>query len=168
MSNASFTCDLTKRPLSGRLVYRAAEYAIDFVDCARDEIALMAGNRGCCSLSLGTLQIEVGVETGRLLYPWGYCPLMNCELKSLPMKQIDAGAIYVGSCGEGLIAGVALEFPGSRLWRMFKDEVSGWICIGDPAIGENVHLIQFSTDALLSFSEKRVTALWIKPVLEMD
>ncbi|SNS91794.1 hypothetical protein [Pseudomonas segetis] len=167
MTYAGFKCDLKEEPLSGRLIYRESEYSIDFVDCSREEIALRTGGQGCCSLVIGTLQIEVGVETGRLLYPWGLCPLINCEPKHMPMNHIDCGSIYIESAGFELVAGVAIEIPGSNLWQMFKDMATGWICIGDYDMGDKIRLVQFSKSAMISLSDEVAIAVWIRPEVEL-
>lgn len=159
--------DLTDKPLCGQMIYRESEYSIDFIDYSREEVALRSGGQGCCSLAIGTLQIEVGVETGRLLYPWGLCPLINCEPIYIPIKPIDCGGIYIDTKGLEMVAGTAVEIPGSNLWRMFKDMVTGWICVGDYDMGEKVHLVQFSKSAMISLRDEIAIAVWIRPEVEL-
>lgn len=160
-------CDLTDKSLCGRMVYRESEYSIDFIDYSREEVALRGGSQGFCSLTVGTLQIEVGVETGRLLYPWGLCPLVNCESIHMSMKSIGCGGLYVDTKSLGMISGVAVEVPGSSLWRMFKDIATEWICIGDYDMGEKVRLVQFSKSAMISLRDETAIAVWLRPEVKL-
>lgn len=164
--HVGFKFDLTASPLAGRLIYRSSEYSVDFIDCSREEVALSAGAKGCCSLAVGTLQIEVGVETGRLLYPWGLCNLAHLESKCIPIKTIERAGIYIDSGGVELAVGAAVELPGSICWRMFKDVATGWICIGNFDMSAKVRLIQFATNAMISLCGEAVIAVWIKPEVE--
>jgi hypothetical protein len=161
-----FKCDLTGSSIPGRLIYNSSEYSIDFVDFCGEAVALRAGGQGCCSITVGTLQIEVGVETGRLLYPWGLCPLIGLEKKHIKMKRVEHAGVYVDSGEHELVAGVAIEIPGSVFWRMFKDVATGWICIGNCEMEERVRLVQFSINAMISLRDEVAIAVWIRPGLE--
>jgi hypothetical protein len=57
--------------LAGQLLYRANEYSFDFEFESKDEALFRAGDKGTTSLLVGTLQIEIGIETGAALYVWG-------------------------------------------------------------------------------------------------
>lgn len=62
------------QPIEGFLLYRLDDHAFDFVLGGSTEADEVIGLLGTTSLLVGTLQIEVDIETGRLLYVWGYSP----------------------------------------------------------------------------------------------
>src|SRR5438067_1407980 len=61
-------------PLGGVLFYSKREYSFRFVPASPDQLTERVGERGVTSLSVGTLQIEVGIEHKRALYVWGLHP----------------------------------------------------------------------------------------------
>lgn len=166
MDFIDFSWVSTEKPLSGKLVYRSSEYSLDFVEYSNEDASERAGKKGRASLAIGTLQIEVGVETGELLYPWGLFPLMHCKTKVMPMKSICSGEVFVDRDRLGLTSGVAIEIPGTELWEVFEDIVSGWICIGDSDVGGEINLVQFASGVVMSFRGKFFVALWVRPVME--
>src|SRR5689334_21313519 len=58
-------------PLQGKLVYRAYEHSFDFKVESEPELLRHAGNKGTTSVLVGTLRIEIGIETGNALFVWG-------------------------------------------------------------------------------------------------
>lgn len=71
MRKLSFEFHRVYKPLLGRLVYRELEYSLDFVEYSVDDLDELSGDGGRTSLTVHTLQIEIGISTGGLLYPWG-------------------------------------------------------------------------------------------------
>lgn len=62
------------RPIEGFLVYRQNDHAFDFVPADNVEVDGVVGKLGSTSLLFGTVQLEADVQTGRLLFVWGYSP----------------------------------------------------------------------------------------------
>ncbi|RAX01479.1 MULTISPECIES: hypothetical protein [unclassified Photorhabdus] len=167
MKHINFYSRLNNKPLSGNLIYRESEYSIDFIDYSPEEMEMLVGSQGCSSLTIGTLQIEVGIETGTLLYPWGLFSLTQCESKVLLQPEMHGGNIYINPNELGMLSGVAIEIPGSILWKVFRDTSTGWICIGNSdEVDSSVCVVQFATNAAISLKNKLIIALWIKPDLE--
>jgi hypothetical protein len=70
----SITANLLQTTLQGELFYNRSEQSFDFVSMSRSGVRRRMGDLGPTSVLIGTLQIEIGVETGTLLYVWGYHP----------------------------------------------------------------------------------------------
>ena len=82
-------------PLSGQLIYRAYEYSFDFEVEAHSELARRAGSEGTTSLLMGTLQIEIGIETGTLLFVWGLHSHTKWLRDQLPSFSPRPGSVKV-------------------------------------------------------------------------
>ncbi|NWA86444.1 hypothetical protein [Pseudomonas sp. D2002] len=166
MQRIMFATKKSQNHLVGELLYRNAEYSIDFLPTSKSEIASASGQLGRSSLTMGTLQLEVSIETGRVLYPWGLFPLMHCKQTKLTMRPLINGEIYVDITQLVLASGVAYAIPGADQWELLRDLDTGWICVGNADMSENVVLIEFSTDAVMSFKEEKFIALWLHPSME--
>lgn len=109
--------------LHGKQVYRKSEYAFDFLPENQDELSRLAGGMGNTSLSVGTLQIEVGIENRNLLYVWGYHPYFNWRTAAIPEIKVRPGSVILSSSHE-LRPGVSLVVDEGQSWQTFCD--TGW------------------------------------------
>ncbi|MCC8373917.1 MULTISPECIES: hypothetical protein [Photorhabdus] len=166
MQNMNFLWKPCIKPLQGKLIYRESEYSIDFIDYSEVEVERKTGNQGCTSLTIGTLQIEVGVESGKLLYPWGLYPLQHCESRELIIPTMLPGEIFVYLNNTKLIQGVAMDIPNINLWPAFRDPSTKWICIGDDELIGGITVIQFADNVAMALRNDSLMSLWIKPVSE--
>lgn len=58
-------------PIPGVLVYSERDYAFRYMARMSSDALEAVGHEGATSITLGTLQMEVAVETGRVLFFWG-------------------------------------------------------------------------------------------------
>lgn len=160
----------TGSPLHGSLIYRESEYSIDFLCSSVYELEEITGSQGCVSLTMGTLQLEVGIESRRVLYPWGLFPLIRAENGRITVPDYRPGAVIVDICNSKLIPGVAFEVPGSRKWSIIKDISNGWIYIGptpEQIADADISFIEFSTDSVLGIKDSKIVSLLLRPTIEM-
>lgn len=167
MSKLSFEFCKKDRPLLGKLVYRESEYSLDFIECSSDDFSKLSGDEGCTSLTVHTLQIEIGVSTGKLLYPWGLFPLIHAMDKSLIIPDSYYGELSFKTEKNKIRPGVSIDFSGSESWELCKDPSSGWIFLGDPSIAQYSCSIEFANDVIASMANDCIVAFWIRPVIEI-
>jgi hypothetical protein len=68
----TFTATLDATPLDGVLRYIDAEHSFSFDVGSPAELLDRSGPAGVTSLSIGTLQVEVGVATGQVCLSGGF------------------------------------------------------------------------------------------------
>jgi hypothetical protein len=165
MKNIKVTYTTTENALCGDLIYRSYEYSIDFINDTLDKPAIDIGNKGCFSLAIGTLQVEVDIETKKILYPWGYFPIINYIPAKIDMPNFLHGSIYVDVDELDLTNRIAYKIPKSDSWKTFKDMRSNWIYIGnDKNINDNgITYVEFAKNSALGIKDNNIVALSIKP-----
>lgn len=153
---------MTSRALPGALEYRRADHAFAFEpECdatAWKEIG--AGKR--TSLAIDTLQIEVAIPTGRLLYVWGYHPVEGWREDVLRPPASQPGRLHVES-SEVMIPGVSVAMNDELPWITSYDPSCGWICVRDPKGGNASEVVEFASDTLAEVAGNRLIALWLHP-----
>lgn len=157
--------DSNLAPIDGTLVYREADHAFDFEPRSQAEVEERVGDDGVTSLALGSLQLEVGVETGIVLYPWGYHPRVMWRQTTLPSVAARQGALRI-SVDNPLEAGVSLDITGGRQWTTLHDAVSAWVCIvRDTNLVAPPDLIKFSNGAIAGIDAGSLVVLWLHPMI---
>jgi len=117
--------------VSPRVVYRAYEYSFDFKAKSESELALRAGSRGRISLVVGTLQVDVGIETRAALFVWGlHSHSAQWRRDRLPRISPEKGCIKVLFDEEPII-GVSQGLAEVGEWQTTYDEDTGWICVSE-------------------------------------
>jgi hypothetical protein len=154
--------------LTGLLTY-LEEFGFVFEPAAPVDLQLLAGGAGVASLSLGTLQIAIGVETGYLLYPWGYFPHMNWVESSLHPPDSDRSVLRAEADEDRPFArGVSFDLPCDGEWIAEYDPHTGWLRISDNGHHDKSrsHPVEFATSSIASVSEGRIRELWLQPEWE--
>lgn len=150
-------------PLHGKIFYREDEYAIDFVCSSSEQLNLKAGTQGCISLLAHSLQLETSVETGALLYPWGFFPLVNVVDGSVEPPKAICGEVRVEFSGVQLVQGVSYEIPGTRDWTVISDSGSGWVYIGPESfVSDNQVFVEFASGSIVGIVGMGVSCLFIR------
>lgn len=145
--------------LAGRLVYRDAEYSIDFVPSSNELIARV-GSSGTGSVSIGTLQLEVSVDTGEILFPWGLFPHTQWAHRRMAAPIALSGRLFLSDASV-LAPGGAVDLPGGGAWQANFDSESGWLYFG---VGHTADVVvEFAANTGASLSSDRLTGLWLKP-----
>lgn len=150
--------------LCGDLVYRESEYSIDFTCSSSKQLEFKTGDQGCMSLTAGTLQLEVGVESREILYPWGFFPIMNIEARAIEVPISKGGSIIVDPEGFDLIEGVSWDIPGSNSWKIIREQDGGWIYIGpDKVLFDKGSYVEFASGAILGLKDGDISCIFIRP-----
>ncbi|MDR1461124.1 MAG: hypothetical protein LBI78_05715 [Campylobacteraceae bacterium] len=158
---------LTPNILNGDLIYRKSEYSLDFIPNA-DSGIIYLDRKNFCSLSINTLQLEVDIEKRKILYPWGYFPLVNYVYRKINKPQSVYGNIYINS-NEGLQHGVSYDISNPKSWKLFKDIDNGWVCISkneDINDIKNNICIEFAKNSILCIKNNTANSLFMKPLLK--
>jgi hypothetical protein len=166
MHTFKFIYSLTPNTINGDLIYRQSEYSLDFI-LNPDNTPMYLGNKGFCSISINTLQLEVDIENRKILYPWGYFPTINYISQKINIPQSVCGNIYISNEID-LKAGVSYDISDSKSWKIFKDIDNGWICIsGNKNFNEikNATYIEFVKNSILCIKDNIFISLFIKPLL---
>jgi hypothetical protein len=159
-----FEVDLGRQPLDGTLHYVEAEYSFRFDVAEPQERLDRAGNAGITSLSVGTLQVEVGVETGIALYVWGLHPSGRWQEDQFGAPHPQPGIARV-SDPQGLRRGVSIEIAPVGSWSTFCDPGTGWVWVtADAGNRENEIQVLIADGTALGFRDGRLSSIWLRPV----
>jgi hypothetical protein len=151
-------------PLHGEVVYRAYEYSFDFKVKSESELALRAGSKGTTSLVVGTLQIEVGIETGAALFVWGlHSHSTQWRQVRLPRVSSQKGCVKVEFDEEPVI-GVSQGLAEVGEWQTTYDEDTGWICVSanEHDVAENY--VEFADNTIVGLADEKLVSVWLRPV----
>lgn len=158
-----FEIDTSLPPIQGALLYVQSEHSIDFEPSFLNAVSTRTGVGGSASLSVGTLQIEVAVASGLLMYPWGYFPSGAWIRRQLSPVEFESASIRCVPTF-ALDAGVSYVIPESERWSTYYDETSGWLCSTDrPILLETVRIFEFASSVAASLDGNRLTSLWLRP-----
>jgi hypothetical protein len=151
-----------EQPLDGILRYVNADHSFSFEASSPADVQERVGTRGVSSLSVGTLQIEVSVETGAALFVWGYHPRATWELRPIDGPNLVPGSVRIDAV-EPLESGVSINLQPTGAWNTWLDRETGWVRVTkSPAVtSESVVLI--ATDVALGVSGSELDAIWLRP-----
>ena len=115
------------------------------------------------SLVVGTLQLEVDIESSTCLYLWGYCPRGLWTKSSLTAPTSRFGLLKVVTSAR-LQPGVSVGLEGTVESKLQFDPISGWFCMGRPNVGSECRSVEFASGCLAVVENEELRALWIRPV----
>jgi hypothetical protein len=151
-------------PLDGRLVYVEAEYSFRFDVAAPAELLERAGGQGLASVSIGTLQIEVGVATHHALFAWGLHPRLRWVEASLPAPVSSGGVVLLGPDMD-FSAGSSVALSAVGEWNTVYDISSGWLRVSANSTGGEA-LVEVATGVLLGSSNGELCSVWLRPEID--
>ncbi|MGW0606262.1 hypothetical protein [Streptomyces sp. NPDC002640] len=148
-------------PLEGVLVYTESEYGFSFR--ARDGEALGArlGSQGVTSVVIGTLQLEVDIESGEVLFAWGYLPNVRSVVAETEPPRAVAGRVLV-SPEERFDHGISVRVPGDD-WRVTHDPSSGTVAVrlnGD----SGATFVRIADGTVLGLDGGHLVSVWLTPL----
>ena len=150
-------------PLKGELVYRAYEYSFDFKVESESELARRAGSKGTISVVVGTLQIEVGIETGAVLFLWGlHAHNTQWRRDRLPRISWEKGCVKVRFDQEPII-GVSQGLAEVGEWQTRYDADTGWICVSCDEGDTGERYVEFAEDTIAGLADEKLVSLWLRP-----
>lgn len=151
----------TGRPVKGMLKYLVSEHSFLFEVGDRAALLGRIGQEGVTSLVLDTLQLEVSIATGELLFAWGFSPLQAWDLASLVLPSYEDGSVLVDE-KRVLKVGVSEPLP-EGLWKFEYDATSGWMNArsGDDS---STRFIRIAHGVVLGVHDKALKSIWLHPV----
>lgn len=148
-------------PLKGRLTYVRDEHSFRFdVDFSADLLE-RAGGSELASVSIGTLQIEVGVATRRALFAWGLHPRSRWLEAEIPSPRWLEGAAILGPATE-YSAGASVKLSDVGEWGTAYDADTGWVRVSaDPAAEDEI--VEIASGVLLGSRGNELSSVWLRP-----
>jgi hypothetical protein len=159
------TLTFTARPgvlLTGEVVYRRHDQSIDFEPAERAALEMRRGGQGSASLLMGTLQLEFGVESRQILFPWGFCPESSWSTGTIGSVTAQAGELFL-SADVALQSGVSRGLREERWEEPVFDVKSGWLSIGKELPVFAPTYIEFASDCIAALVNSEVVSLRLEP-----
>ena len=147
-------------PVTGRLLYVARDYAINFMPISSAELRRRRGEFGEFTVGVDTLQLVAGLETRQLVSAWGYFPRPGWKAAKLGPPPARGGAVMVELSWEPENADY--EIPGTRAWKRFFDASTGWVMAGD-GLDQRAQYIEFLQGAVLAIRDEELVGIWLHP-----
>lgn len=150
-------------PLAGVLRYSRSDMGFSFESASLPDLARRAGSQGMSSLAIDTLQLELGVETGQVLYAWGYCP-ESSWLPAVLEPPAHSGARIMATVAPPLEESVSVSLSRSP-WKIQVDRDSEWIMIS-PSLVIEERVVKVADGILLGLAGARLNSIWLCPRFE--
>lgn len=150
--------------LEGDLVYIDSEYSLDFVKSSNSKLEGRIGNLGAGSISIDTLQLEISIDSGEILFPWGLFPSARWKERVLSKPVALPGKVILLDASTHLKKGVSLSISTALDWETKIDRDSGWIYTGLDQ--SHSAAIEFATNAILILRLGTISGLWLKPTFK--
>ncbi|MHC5226276.1 hypothetical protein [Ignatzschineria sp. LJL83] len=160
MSKIFFKYKKAQEPILGKLIYYMDEHSMDFILDAKNDTF---GESGLISLTINTLQIEVDLKSGRLIYPWGFFPLININEKVLDIPQRGYGDIFINNQEDDFISGVSVRFPNFEVRELCRVSQTDWIFIGNVDELQDSYSIEFAQNVIATLKNNKIVAFWFCP-----
>lgn len=155
-------------PLEGQLVYRAYEYSFDFKVESQLELARRAGSNGTTSLLIGTLQIEIGIETGAALFVWGlHSHSAQWRRDSLSRPSAQPGCVKA-VFDEEPIMGVSQGLAEVGEWQTTYDPKTGWVCVSSNEHDGVESYVEFAEDTIAGLLNDELVSVWLRPIWHQE
>ncbi|GAA0961206.1 hypothetical protein Vau01_110360 [Virgisporangium aurantiacum] len=151
-------------PLAGRLAYAGAEYAFRFDVASAADLLDRAGGSGLAAVSIGTLQIEVGVATRRALFVWGMHPKARWIEAALPQPSWEGCAVVIGPEVE-YAPGTSVPIADFGEWNTVYDPTTGWVRVSADS-GPEDELSEVASGVLIGVVKDHLASVWLMPVFE--
>ncbi len=148
-------------PTAGKLLYSHTDLAFDFEP-------LVPCPTGLYSLVIGSLQLDVSMESGIVLYPWGYSPYMGWSAGSVDAPADPLGAAIRAELLEGLPPrGAGIGLPNESAFTRTYDEGSGWIRFAlESTSSVSAVAVEFASNCIMEIFEGMLVGLYLHPEWE--
>ncbi len=148
---------------AGRLEYRHSERSLAFVpiDSGPGTTKTVTD---ATSLSLGTIQLEVDIESRLVLQVWGYHPREAWIPGLVQAPEAVRGGLRVHESTK-LARGVSVPITCDTSWVTTFDPASGWLSIHCDDVEPPRTVVEFAESTLAGLSLTRLVALWLRPLM---
>ena len=151
--------------LDGLLVYTEDEHSFRFDVGAPGDLADRSGPDGVTSLSVGTLQIEVGVASGIVLFVWGLHPRAAWQIAPIGEPIVRPGVVRLDEVAE-LRRGVSMRLAPVGAWTTTFDHMTGWVRVARVMSLAPEETILVATGTALGLREGQLESVWLQPLFE--
>ena len=148
-------------PLEGVLTYDYSEFGFSFDPQSGDSLRARVGSKGVTSASVGTLQLEIDIESQEVLFAWGYFPLAGSGEGGLNPPPFSAGRVLAVP-DRPLQPGVSVDISEER-WESILDPASGWVLI-QSGKGGHAEFTEVADGICLGIRDGDLVSVWLKPV----
>jgi hypothetical protein len=128
------------------------------------ELTRCAGSNGTTSVAIGTLQLEVGVATKRLLFAWGLHPRTARVTDRLDPPCRLEGEVFIYP-DRPLLAGVTIMVAPVGVWRTRYDLENGWIRIEADERADDERL-EIASSVVIGSNNDTLHSIWLQPAFE--
>jgi hypothetical protein len=149
--------------LGGLLFYLESEYSFRFEAGSPVDLSDRVGNGGVTSLLIGTLQIEVSVDSTAILYIWGLHPKSRWETGPVTAPSQEAGVVRL-SGDVSLNRGVSLKIAEVGRWKTTFDSTSGWVRVSEDNLDDERQIL-VASDTVLGIRDNSLNTIWLRPLL---
>ncbi|MFG1840532.1 hypothetical protein [Micromonospora sp. NPDC049175] len=149
-------------PLAGRLLFRAQEHSFSYEVTDGEDFRRRSGDEGLTSLVADTLQLEVGIETGELLFAWGYFPATSWSAATLPRPNVVPGVLRLVSVDE-LEAGVSLSIFRGGDWKAEFDQAAGFLRVSLDD-GATASVVEIAQGVAVGVRDGLIRSVWLRPL----
>jgi hypothetical protein len=146
----------------GALVYNVGEYSFRYEIASPELVAERAGTAGRTSLTIGTLQIELGVATGNALFVWGLHPKAMWTTVAVSPPGADPGIVHFDGEFEAAVSESLAEVG---QWTTRYDAATGWVRVASAEIPDE-SLTEIATGVVLGANGGELSSVWLKPAFE--
>ncbi|HEX3426188.1 MAG TPA: hypothetical protein VHT30_08645 [Acidimicrobiales bacterium] len=116
-------------------------------------------------MEIGTLQIEVGVDSRLVLFVWGLHSRARWIEGRVAAPNGRSGIVEVSEPPD-LRLGVSIGLADVNAWTTVYDPETGWLRVAPPAAQDD-DLILVSTGIVLGLQgEGELASVWLQPVLD--
>ena len=152
-------------PLDGVLRYVDAEHSFTFDVASPADLQERSGSSGMTSLSIGTLQIEIGIETGLVLFVWGFHPRAAWKMQAVGQPDPVVTSARLDATVP-LQRGVSVPIAAVGEWTTAFDEATGWLHIAKDLAQVSGQQLLVATGVALGVTDGRLDSLWLQPIFE--
>lgn len=152
-------------PLDGTLVYSDSEYSFRFEVSSSAELASRLGSLGRTSLEVGTLQLELDVATGAMLFVWGLHPRARWVDGACSPDRATPGIVRARSDPQ-LEAGVTIAIAEVGGWSTTYDGTTGWVRVAEDPTAKDDGQIMIASGIVVGLRGDRLVSLWLQPTFE--
>jgi hypothetical protein len=160
-----FAAPTDEGPLEGILRYVGIEHSFAFDVASHTDLQMRSGTAGVTSLGIGTLQIEVAVETGTVLFAWGLHPRARWKIHSIGQPTPAATGARV-EASRPLQRGVALAIAPVGSWTTSFDDTTGWVRVAKDEHSVSEQEVLVASGIVLGLTNRKLDSLWLQPIFE--
>jgi hypothetical protein len=144
-------------PVPGRLTYQIDSWSFYY-----EEHTCWVPTVDLSTLLIGTLEIEVNLDTNICVYVDGYHHYVTWQLSPLCGPERVPGILKVHT-NEPLLCGHGYPIEDMVPDVRWFDPATGWCCVGNKERPTESQAVEFATGCVAVVKNRRLISLWLKP-----